>query len=450
MRKLSGVRTPHQKKTTDCTPETIPVPAEVVLPMSMHIGTPAKPVVKVGAEVKVGQLVAEATGPVSSPVYASVSGKVKSVEAFEGANGARSPAVIIASDGFQTPYEGLALPAVTNTEEFISAVRDSGAVGLGGAGFPTAAKLKIDPEKIDYIIIINGAECEPYITSDTRTMLDDANLVWEGALLLKKYLGVKSIIIAIEDNNPGPFKRMEAYSAGSSGISVRSLPTLYPQGGEKVLIYNITGRVVPEGKLPLNVGVIVLNCTTVATIARYIETGMPLVSKCVTVDGSAVKEPKNVIAPIGTPIQELFDYCGGFSDEPGKVLYGGPMMGIAIHDLRLPVLKSTNAVLAFNEKDAKLPKESACIRCTRCVASCPLKLMPLNIETAYQLKKPELLEKYKVNICMECGCCAYVCPAKRPLVHVMKLSKDMLRDYQTVRKAERERTETTGKEEARI
>ncbi len=438
MRKLSGVHAPHLKNTADRAPESIPVPAEVVLPMSMHIGAPSKPVVKPGDEVKVGQLVAEASGFVSSPVYASVSGKVKSVEAFEGANGSRTTAVTIVSDGLQTPYEGLQPPVVTNTDEFLTAVRDSGAVGLGGAGFPTAAKLKVEPGKID-TIIINGAECEPYITSDTRTMIDDAGLVWAGALLLKKFLDVKSLVIAIEDNKPLPIKKMNDYSAGGSGITVKTLPAVYPQGGEKVLIYNTTGRAVPEGKLPLDVGVIVLNVTTVATIARYIKTGMPLVSKCVTVDGSAVKEPKNVIAPIGTPVQELFDYCGGFSEEPGKVLYGGPMMGIAIHDLRLPVLKSTNAVLAFNEKDAKLPKESACIRCTRCVVSCPLKLMPLNIETAYKLKKPELLEKYKVNICMECGCCAYVCPAKRRLVHVMKLSKAMLRDYQSAKKAEEER-----------
>jgi electron transport complex protein RnfC len=438
MRKLSGVHAPHLKNTSDCAPEKIPVPAEVVLPMSMHIGAPSKPVVKPGDQVKVGQLVAEASGFVSSPVYASVSGKVKSVDAFEGAGGARTTAIVITSDGLQTPYEGLKLPAVTNTDEFISAVRDSGAVGLGGAGFPTAAKLKVDPGKID-TIIINGAECEPYITSDTRTMTDDAGLVWEGALLLKKHLGVRNLVIAIEDNKPEPIRKLRELSAGDGGVSVKTLPAIYPQGGEKVLIYNITGRIVPEGKLPLDVGVIVLNVTTVATIARYVKTGMPLVSKCVTVDGSAVREPKNVVAPVGTPVRALFDYCGGFKDEVKKVLYGGPMMGIAIHDLSLPVLKSTNAVLALNEKDAKLPQETACIRCSRCVAHCPLKLMPLNIETAYKLKKPELLEKYKVNICMECGCCAYACPAKRRLVHVMKLSKVMLREYQAAKKAEEEK-----------
>lgn len=438
MRKLSGIHAPHRKNTANVKPESIPVPAEVVLPMSMHIGAPAKPVVKPGDEVKVGQLIAEAGGFVSAPIYASVSGKVKSIEEFEGTNGMRTSAVIITSDGSQTPFEGIAPPVVTNTEEFIAAVRDSGVVGLGGAGFPTGVKLKVEPGKTDYIII-NGAECEPYITSDTRTMIDDADLVWEGALLLQKYLDVNNIVIGIEDNKPEPIRKMRALAKEDGHIKVMPLPALYPQGGEKVLIYNVTGRVVPEGKLPLDVGVIVINCTTLASIARYIQTGMPLVSKCITVDGSAVKEPKNVIAPIGTPVKELFDFCGGFREEPKKVLYGGPMMGIAMADTSLPVLKSTNAVLAFNEKDAVLQEETACIKCGRCAARCPMKLMPFAIETAYQLKKPELLEQYKVNICMECGCCAYTCPAKRRLVHVMKLSKGMLRDHQAAKKAEQEK-----------
>ena len=438
MRKLGGVHAPHCKNTAGCAPEIIPVPPEVVLPMSMHIGAPSKPVVKPGDEVKVGQLVAEASGFVSSPVYASVSGKVRSIDAFEGAAGARTTAIVITADGLQTLYDGLKPPVVTNTDEFINAVRDSGAVGLGGAGFPTAVKLKVEPGSID-TVIINGAECEPYITSDTRTMLDDADLVYEGALLLKKHLGVKNLIVAVEDNKPEPIKQLRELSAGDGAFELRTLPAVYPQGGEKVLIYNILGRVVPEGKLPLDVGVVVLNVTTAATIARYIKTGIPLVSRCVTVDGSAVKEPKNVVAPIGTPVRALFEYCGGFREEAEKVIYGGPMMGIAIHDLSLPVLKTTNAVLAFNAKDARLPKETACIRCGRCAARCPLKLMPFSIETAFILKKPELLEKYKVNICMECGCCAYTCPAKRRLVHVMKLSKAMLRDYQAAKKAEEEK-----------
>jgi electron transport complex protein RnfC len=436
MRKLGGVHAPHRKNTAGSKPEKLPLPKIIVLPMSMHIGAPAKPVVKAGDQVAVGQLVGEAAGFVSSPVYSSVSGKVKSVDAFMTAAGQKTTAVTIESDGLQTLWEGLRPPSVTNLEEFLQAVRDSGVVGLGGAGFPTAVKLTVkDLDKVDYILI-NGAECEPYITSDTRTMLDDAGHVAEGLGLLRKFFG-KKIVIGIEKNKPEPIRVIKDIAAKTEGVEVFELPSLYPQGGEKVLIYSITGRIVPEGKLPLDVGVIVLNVTTLAAIARYVKTGMPLIEKCVTVDGSAVKEPKNVIAPIGTPIKDLFEFCGGLEGAE-KILYGGPMMGIAVPDDGVPVLKSTNAVLAFNKKDAALPPETPCIRCGRCVKACPMNLMPLNIETAYQLKKPELLETYKVNLCMECGCCAFVCPAKRRLVQVMKLSKSMLKSYQDKNEAGKE------------
>lgn len=446
MKKLSGIHAPHYKKTAGSVPAHLPVPREVTIPMSMHIGAPAKPVVKAGDEVKVGQLIGEAAGFVSSPVYSSVSGTVKSTDDFETALGQRTPAVTITSDGSQTLFEGISPPVVTNTKEFLDAVKNSGVVGLGGAGFPTAVKLTVkDPSALDYIIV-NGAECEPYITSDTRTMIDDAASVWEGVLLLKKYLAVKNLVIGIEDNKPEPIKIMRQYAQNTTGVEVRPLPAKYPQGGEKVLIYNVTGRIVPEGKLPLDVGVIVINCTTLAAIAKYIQTGLPLVSKCVTVDGSAVREPKNVIAPIGTPIGELFEFCGGFSEEAKKLIVGGPMMGVSVPDFSYPVQKSTNGLLALNAKDAALPEETACIRCGRCVSNCPLSLMPLNIETAYHLKKPELLEKYKVNVCMECGCCAYSCPAKRRLVQVMKLSKTMLTDYQKAKKAAAEKKEAKGHE----
>jgi electron transport complex protein RnfC len=437
MKRLGGVHAPHYKNTAGSQPEILPVPKEIVLPMSMHIGAPAKPIVSDGETVKVGQMVAEAGGFVSSPIYSGVSGTVKSISDFITATGQRTQAVTIASDGLQTPWEGLVPPAVTNLEAFLAAVRNSGVVGLGGAGFPTAVKLTVkDLNQIDYLLI-NGAECEPYITSDTRTMIDDAALVGEGISMLRKYLG-KKVVVGIEKNKPEPIRIMKAFAAKTDGVEVFELPPVYPQGGEKVLIYSVTGRVVPEGKLPLDAGVVVLNVTTLAAIARYITTGMPLVSKCVTVDGSAVRNPKNVIAPIGTPLRDLFDYCGGLEDAE-KVLYGGPMMGTAVPDINMPVLKNTNAVLAFKKKEARLPEETPCIRCSRCIQHCPLHLMPQNIETAYQLKKPELLETYKVNLCMECGCCAYVCPAKRRLVQVMKLSKPMLKEYQDKKKAENEK-----------
>lgn len=444
---LHGVHVPHRKNTAGEKPERIPTPAVVKIPMAMHIGAPAKPVVKVGDEVKVGQLIAEAAGFVSSPIHSGVSGKVKKIEDILMSSGRRVPTITIETDGEQELLEGIAPPKVTNLQEFLDAVRSSGVVGLGGAGFPTAVKLAVKDLSMIDAVIINGAECEPYITSDTRTMIDDAELVWDGVELLQKYLQVKRIIIGIEDNKPQCISNFKKMCKPGCGVEVNALPAKYPQGGEKVLVFNTIGRIVPEGKLPIDVGAVVINCTTLAAVAKYIKTGFPLCEKCVTVDGSAVNSPKNVIAPIGTSLKDVFEFCGGFKSEPKKVLYGGPMMGISVPDLEQPILKNTNAVLAFNSKDAKLPNETPCIKCGRCVANCPLNLAPADIEAAFRLKDTEALGELKVNLCMECGCCAYVCPANRPLVQANKLAKAMLRDYQNAQKAAEEMLK--AKEEAK-
>ena len=265
-------------------------------------------------------------------------------------------------------------------------------------------------------------------------MIDNAELVSEGIELLKKWLDVKQVIIGIEKNKPEAIEEMNKFCDDT--VSVKVLPSIYPQGGEKVLIYNCTGKIVPEGKLPIDVGVVVLNCTTLAFIASYIKTGIPLVNKMITVDGSAVAEPKNVIVPIGTPVEDVFEFCGGFKEEPRKVFYGGPMMGIALPDLSAPILKNTNAIIALNEKEAILPEPTPCIRCGKCVRACPLNLMPLEFARALSLNDFELLEDRKVNLCMECGCCSYVCPARRPLVENNKLAKAELRKYQAAKKEE--------------
>ena len=404
----------------------------------MNIGAPAKPVVKAGDEVKVGQLIAEAGGFVSSPIHSGVSGKVKKIDEVLQFTGQTCQAIIIESDGLQTPYEGLKAPEVTDFDSFINAVRDSGVVGLGGAGFPTSVKLKVDPEKVDYICV-NGAECEPYITADTRTMLDDSQLLVDGIALLQKYLKPGKVFIGIEDNKPKCIAKLRDLVKGMDGVEVAALPALYPQGGEKVMIHNTTGRIVPEGKLPIDVGCIVINTSTLVTIARYIQTGMPLVEKYVTVDGSAIANPQNVIAPIGTSVKDVVEFTGGFKCEPKKIILGGPMMGVSVPDVESPVVKNTGAILCFNEKDAAPPPVTPCIKCGRCIAHCPLNLMPANIETAFELKKPEELKTLKVNLCMECGCCAFVCPAKRPLVQVNKLAKGMLNKYNAELKAEAEK-----------
>jgi len=441
MKKLGGVRAPHCKNTENCIPQILPIPAEVKLPMSMHSGAPAKPIVAVGDYVKVGQIIGTAEGFVSSPVHATVSGTVKAIDTLDIITGEKSVTITITSDGKQELWEGIAPPKVTNLAEFLEAVRNSGVVGLGGAGYPTAPKFTLkETVKLDYILV-NGAECEPFITSDTRTMVDDTDMLMEGVRLMKEYLKPKNIIICIENNKPTAIEKISAKCKDLDGVSVRVLPSLYPQGERKVLVYNVTGRIVPEGGRLPDVGCIVVNCTTVAVFTRYIKTGMPLVSRCVTVDGSAVSKEnkKNVIAPIGTPVGELLKFCGlvtdgKLNDDVKKITLGGPMMGVAIPSIDLPIVKITNAVLAFSAKDALPPEPTPCIKCGRCLSRCPMNLMPPNVENAYELKKPELLKKFKVNMCAECACCAFTCPAKRPLVQVMILAKDMLYKYEKAQK----------------
>lgn len=397
--------------------------------MQMHIGAPASPAVKVGDEVKIGTLIGiPAEGKLSSPIYSGVSGKVKKIEEVSTAS-LTSTYVVIESDGQMLKDESIVPPSVSSKEEFIEAVRMSGIVGLGGAGFPTYAKFNVPDGKID-VIVVNGAECEPYITSDTHTMLREAPLVIEGLEAVMKYIGVGRAVIGIEKNKPECIAAIKS-EIKSENITVKTLPSVYPQGGEKVLVYNTTGRIITEGTLPFNHGVIVINCTTLSSIAKYLKTGMPLTEKCITVDGTAVKEPKNVIAPIGTSAKDIFEFCGGFGAEPKKILFGGPMMGMPQADLDMPVLKSTNALVALDEKAARPAPISACIKCGKCYNACPFGLMPFEIGKALELKKPEELEKLKVSLCMECGCCSFVCPANRELVQQNKLAKSMLRAYQT-------------------
>ena len=437
--KLRGIKVPHKKNTADSVPTRIPLPELVVIPMSMHIGKNAVPVVKVTEKVKLGQLIGKADGFISSPVYSSVSGTVKKIDEIVMSNGSKVPAVVIEPDGLQEKHEEIIPPAVTDFNSFVEAVKQSGVVGLGGAGFPTFVKLGVKDLSAVKAVVINAAECEPYITSDTRTMLDKTEYIAEGIDLLQKYLKVNRVIIGIENNKKPCIEKMQKLASEKNGVEVCVLPSAYPQGGEKVLVYNTTGSMIPKGKLPLDVGVIVINCTTLSAIAEYIKTGMPLVEKCITVDGSAVKEPKNVIAPIGTPIEKLFEFCGGFKSEPSKVLYGGPMMGIAVPSLDMPVLKMTNAVIAMDEKEATPPKPTACINCGMCVNSCPLRLDPRAIAKAYKLNEGEELQKLCVDLCMECGCCSYVCPAKRHIVQTNKLAKAKLRNYIAEQKALQEK-----------
>ena len=429
---LHGVHVPHRKNTAKQAAVRMPAPATVTIPMSMHIGAPAKPVVKVGDLVQVGTLIAEAGGFVSAPIHASVSGKVTKITEYLTSGGATVPAVVIESDGEMTPDESLAAPTVDSRESLLEAIKQSGVVGLGGAGFPTHVKFNVDPARIEYLVI-NGAECEPYVTSDTRTMLDRVEDMKTALLALNAHLGIQNIVIGIENNKKDAIKSMmglmkDLAATGKCRVTVKSLPAVYPQGGEKVLIYHTVGRTVPVGKLPIDVGCIVVNCTTLAAIGAYLKTGMPLVEKCVTVDGACVKEPKNVIVPVGAALADVFDFCGGLADTPDRVIYGGPMMGITVPDTTAPILKNTNAVLALSAKETKTPKTTPCIRCGSCLNNCPFGLAPAAISRAYDKKDAVALERYAVNACMECGCCSFVCPANRPLVQTNKLAKQFLKE----------------------
>ena len=430
---LGNIHVPHRKNTAGSCAVKMAVQGEVLLPVLQHIGAPATPIVKKGDEVKVGQKIAEANGPVSSPVYASVSGTVVGIEPYMRANGALIDAIRIKSDGLMISLESITPPKVTDFDSFAAAVRESGVVGLGGAGFPTTVKIEGAKRTGVDTVIINGAECEPYITSDTRTMLDGGAYIKSGVELLQKYLQAERYIFAIEKNKPECIAAMRELFAEDASVEVKPLPALYPQGAEKVVVYNTTKRVIPEGKLPADVGVLVINVTTLAKIAEYVITGMPLVEKCVTVDGSAVASPKNVIAPIGTPISEIVEFAGGLSAPVGKVLFGGPMMGVAAESINEPIAKNTNGITIFAEEDALAPEPTACIHCGRCVRACPLGLNPIAYAKALCIESKEdriaSLESHKVNLCMECGCCSFVCPAKRPLVQNNKIGKAELKDY---------------------
>lgn len=426
-----GVYPGHRKNTAESESVIMPPPKTVTIPMSQHIGAACEVLVKKGDTVFVGTKIGDCDRLVSAPIHASVSGTVADIVDFCSPRGAHCPAVVIESDGQMTPDPNLVKPTVRKASDLVTAARDSGLVGLGGAGFPMHVKLtkgKIKPE----ILIINGAECEPYITADYRECLENARDVFEGIYLLKKRLRVKEVIIAIEENKPKAIEILHTIAADrmdkDNTVNIMKLASRYPQGAEKTLIYTATGRKLPFGKLPIDVGCIVMNITSVATLNRYIRTGMPLVSKRITVDGGAVSHPQNVIVPIGTSVADVLEFCGGRIGSPEKVLMGGPMMGTALDDLNTPILKQSNAVLALTKSEIGDKPTTACIKCGRCVRGCPMNLNPAGCENAYRHGDTELLASLHPEYCIECGSCSFACPAGRPLTQVMQVSKNILRN----------------------
>ena len=435
---ISSLHVPHNKHTAACVPVRIETPAEVILPMNMHSGHDAEPIVSVGDHVKVGQLIAREEGRFSSPVHATVSGTVVEIAPMPTASGKDTVMIRIESDGKMEVAESVTPPTITDCDSFLQAVRDGGIVGLGGAAFPTWAKFNeaTNPDyKVD-TVLINAAECEPYITSDHRMMLEHPELIADGIEYLRKYmneyLGNATYKICIEKNKPDAIEVLKKTFEGKDYVVVHELTTIYPQGAKQVMLYNATGRVAVAGKRFPSFGALIIIVSSLAKMAEYLNTGMPLVDRIVTVDGPAVEKPMNLIAPIGTRISELLNITG-LKSEPGKVVVGGPMNGTAIYSVDDPIVKVSNAVLVFDEKSAVLPEASACINCGRCMEKCPVGISVAEVGRAMRVsdadKKAKMLIDSGVRQCVDCACCSYVCPANRPLLQMNWEAKAFLKKY---------------------
>ncbi|MBE6038561.1 MAG: electron transport complex subunit RsxC [Anaerofustis stercorihominis] len=422
-----GIHPSYNKHYTEKLPiEDMPAPKVVVIPMSQHIGAPAKPVVEVGQEVKMGQLIGEAGGFISANIHSSVSGVVTAIEPKTSSNGSKVTCVVIENDFKDTVHESVQPKDWTTMDKdaILQAIADAGVVGLGGATFPTRAKLVPSPDSVIDHMIINGAECEPYLTSDHALMREHAEKVVGGLKIMMKVLGQTKGYIGIEDNKEDAIQAIKA--ASDDSIEIYSLHTKYPQGGEKQLVNAITGREVPSGGLPAAVGCIIANSGTAAATYEALTTGMPLISRIVTVTGSGIKNPKVLRFRIGTPTKDILEYCGGLTDDCVKVVSGGPMMGFAQYDMDVPATKGTSGLLCMNAKDAAIEEPSACIRCAKCTHACPMHLMPLYISGYAEKGNVAMLEEYSALDCIECGSCAFVCPARRPLVSTIRLAKRLV------------------------
>ena len=422
-----GVHPPHRKKSTEhLALKSAKEPAMVYIPLQQHIGAPCSPIVNVGDYVKVGQVIGEPQGFVSSPVHASVSGTVKGIKQMATPSGNPGLCVVIENDYKNEVHESVVPKkdvAELSAEEIVGIIKDAGIVGMGGATFPTQVKLSPPKEKKIDTVILNGAECEPYLTADHRLMLEHPEDVVYGLKALMKALNVQKGYIGIEDNKMDAIETMKKAAQGEAGIEVVGLKTKYPQGAEKQLIYACTNREVPSGGLPMDAGVVVNNVGTAAQVAIAIKTGMPLIQRITTVTGSAIANPQNLVIKIGTLFSDIIEECGGFKEEPGKIIGGGPMMGITQYTTEVPVTKGSSGILCLNKKDAAEPKPENCMRCGKCVTICPASLQPLYI-SAYSLNgMVDKAEEYRALDCIECGSCSFVCPSKRPLLQSIRVAK---------------------------
>lgn len=413
----------HKSETIGKAIEVMPLPKKVYIPLSQHLGKACLALVKIGDSILTGQKIAAVDAHVSAPIHASISGKVVSIQDWPHPVLGRAKAIVIESDGLDRAYELTNLRTQELIDKFTAEdirniVFEAGIVGMGGASFPTYIKLK-SPKPID-TLIINGAECEPYLSGDNRLMVEKTTQILKGVELVAKCSGAKDVYIAIEENKP---EAIAKFKIENSKFKIKILKSDYPQGGEKQLIRNILGQEVPRGKLPFDVGVLVQNVATCFAIYEAVYLGKPLYERIVTVTGGCVSNPKNLLVRLGTPLAELIDFCGPLKEDPVKIITGGPMMGIAQFTDEVPVIKSTTGVLVFGKEEAKILDEEFCIRCGACVRECPVDLMPCLINLASEKEMWLESKNYGALDCIECGICNYVCPAKRRLVQTIKRAK---------------------------
>ena len=428
---LQSIHVEHYKHTAGCASEVMPTPDVVKISMSQHIGAPCEPLVQKGDYVKVGQKIGDKDAFICAPIYSSVSGTVKGTEQIRNAMGGFDTLVVIETDKKQEVFEEIKVPEEpADLAGFVAEIRKSGLVGLGGASFPTS--VKFNPKNIDdvHCLIVNAAECEPFITSDHRCMLEDTEDLIYGCQLIMKYDGLDMGYIGIETNKQDAIDHINNYlkEKGITNIVTFPLQSRYPKGAERVLVYEVLGKVMNAGVLPADMGCILDNVSTVMNVGRYFRTGMPMVERRVTVDGTAVNQPKNVICPVGAQVHDIVEFCGGYKSEPKKIILGGPMMGRAIFSDEVSIVKATSAILCFDMEQGLVKEETACINCGRCFHACPFKLIPTALADAYERRDAQALKDLNVMQCMNCGSCSYICPAHRPLGFINSLGKVVLKE----------------------
>jgi electron transport complex protein RnfC len=429
----------HKNQTEDLNIQRVPFVERYVLPLGQHIGIAAQAIVKVGEDVFRGQPIAKANGFISTALHSPVTGKVTAIDMFRYVDGSFKQAIEIKADPFSS-QQFIAQPAIDvdslSIEGFISAVQSAGIVGMGGAAFPSHVKYSIPKEQKISDLLINGAECEPFLTNDHRLMVERPDTVIQGCEILRKKIGAHLCSIGVEENKPESILQLKKYLALPENkdlpIKVVPLEVKYPQGAEKMLIKSIYDKELPTGKLPRDIGIAVNNVGTIVALADYFNTGLPLIERIVTLAGPGIEQAANLIVPIGTPIRDVLEFSGGLKQQTREVIMGGPMMGTPIADLDAPILKGTSGILAFTENETAYANEYPCIRCSRCLDACPYFLNPSRLA---QLAKARLFERMQeechVMDCVECGACTYACPSNIPIVQHIRTAKDCLRNSKT-------------------